>query len=194
MCVRAPPWVYVRSGVCVLCSQVNGVRGSVLGARFCAHPSLYVRVGQGPGCVGDSGRGEGALISEIPATLPLLEAQLGRGTAWTGRRVSSGPQAWCACGVGMKPCPRRGPGGVGKAEPSRFIWDPLPGGSRIQSVPSRPRTEVWVPNAAVSANRLGAEVSAGCVSGPWERVGTRPLRASEEVTHGDQKTPGNGAG
>lgn len=116
VCVRAPPWVYVRSGVCVLCSQVNGVRGSVLGARFCAHPSLYVRVGQGPGCVGDSGRGEGALISEIPATLPPFEAQLGRGTAWTGRRVSSGSQAWCACGVGMKPCPRRGPGGVGKAE------------------------------------------------------------------------------
>ncbi|XP_027458888.2 translation initiation factor IF-2-like [Zalophus californianus] len=43
-------------------------------------------------------------------------------------------------------------------------------------------------------HQLGAEVSAGCVAGPWERVGTRPLSAIEEVTHGDKETPGNGLG
>lgn len=54
--------------------------------------------------------------------------------------------------------------------------------------------KVCVTDAAVFANRLGAEVSACCVPGPWELVGTRPLRASEVVTHGDKKTPGNGLG
>lgn len=76
--------------------------------------------------------------------------------------------------------------GRGKAKPNRFIWDPFPGGSQIRSVSSWPRTEVGVPGAA--------EVSSGCVLGPWERVGTRSLRVSWEVTHGDKKTPGNEPG
>lgn len=54
--------------------------------------------------------------------------------------------------------------------------------------------EVRVPDAVVSATRLGAEVSAGSVPCSWEQVRTRPLRASEEVTHGDKETPGAGPG
>lgn len=61
-------------------------------------------------------------------------------------------------------------------------------------MPSRPRTEVGVPKAAAAADRPRAEVSAGCVLGPWECVGTRSLRVSWEVTHGDKKTPGDEPG
>ena len=101
-------------------------------------------------------------------------------------RVRPGLQARRARCVGTKPGLRRALGGAGKAKPNRFIWDPFPGGSQIRSVSSRPRTEVGVPGAA--------EVSSGCVPGPWERVGTRSLRVSWEVTHGDKKTPGNKSG
>lgn len=101
-------------------------------------------------------------------------------------RVRPGLQAQRARSVERKPGTRRAPGGAGKAKPNRFIWDPFLGGSQIRSVSSRPRTEVGVPGAA--------EVSSGCVLGPWERVGIRSLRVSWEVTHGDKKTPGNESG
>lgn len=51
-----------------------------------------------------------------------------------------------------------------------------------------------MPDAVVSATRLGAEVSAGSVPCSWEQVRTRPLRARKEVTHGDKETPGDGPG
>lgn len=103
-----------------------------------------------------------------------------------GPRVRPGTPARRARCVGTKPGPRRAPGTAGKAQSNRFIWDSFPSGSQIRSVPSRPRTEVGVPSAA--------EVSAGCVLGPWEHVGTRSLKESWEVTHGDKKTPGNETG
>ena len=55
----------------------------------------------------------------------------------------------------------------------------------IGAVP-RTRTEVGVPSAA--------EVSADCVLGPWEHVGTCSLKESWEVTHGDKTTPGSETG
>ena len=84
--------VCVRGGACVLCSQVNGARGPARGSRFGAHQGLRVRVwAQGTGCVGGSGRREGA---QVPGISPLrsLPWKLRRGE---GRR---GPDRGCARG------------------------------------------------------------------------------------------------
>lgn len=86
-----------------------------------------------------------------------------------------------APGLGLKPLNAEVSGRGGNTEPSRFIWDPL----RAQQVHLGSATgrlsdpicttpaqtpEVWVPYAVASANRLGSEVSAGCVPSSWEQV------------------------
>ena len=149
--------------------------------------AVSARVGTGPGMRRRlRARRRRPSTRDLPSAIPPLETPPGRGKAWTRPRVRPGLQARHARCVGTQPGPRRTPGGAGKAKPNRFIWDPFPGGSQIRSVSSWPRTEVRVPGAA--------EVSSGCVLGPWERVGIRSLRVSWEVTHGDKKTPGNEPG
>lgn len=178
----------VRGGSCVLCSQVNGARGPARGSRFGAHQGLRVRLwAQGPGCVGGSGRRKGA---QVPGISPLRslpwKLRWGEGRRGPSRGCARGPRlgALAAWGRSLFRAGLR----EGRGKPSRTGSFGIHSRAVLRSdrCRPRPRTEVGVPSAA--------EVSAGCVLGPWEHVGTRSLKESWEVTHGDKKTPGNKTG
>ncbi|CAD7677764.1 unnamed protein product [Nyctereutes procyonoides] len=134
-----------------------------------------------------------------------------------GRRVGlgsapTGVPVRCACArgrAGRKPgaeegAPQSGDppearGGVDSRAPGprQVHRPPLPAALRSNPCGLRPDPCGRGPRRLRVRHRLGAEVSAGCVPpppGPWERVGTHPFRAIEEVTHGDKETPGNGTG
>lgn len=146
----------------VLCSQVNGVLGSVRGSRFCAHGGLYVRLGPGPGCAEGSGQGEGARISRILAGLPPLETAGARevldrtvGAPWAPGLARSRRGDEALSTEGSRRGVERRAGQVHLRSVPRWLLDP------VSEAPAQ-TPEVWVPSAAVSANRLGAEVSADC--------------------------------
>lgn len=166
----------------MLCPQVDGVRGSVRESvresQFCSR-RVWKRVCEGSRDVSETRGGERDVSTRdpLPRSPPYKHGwdEGGRGPGAAGSRRGEDPVR----------------GGVRQGHERRT------GNVRVGSALgglSDPMREVWVPDAVVAATRLGAEVSAGCVLCSWEQVRTRPLRASEEVTHGDKETPGDGPG
>lgn len=140
---------------------------------------------------GDSGRREGRSWRDrsLPRSRPL-ETKQGGGEA--GTRAPRTPGAVSVSGERLEPLSaklREGRGTRSRAGSSAIRSGAAPGSTRCR-LPA-PRSRFPTPPCPPP---LGAEVSAGCVPGPWERVGTRPFRAIEEVTHGDKETPGNEPG
>ena len=171
--------VYPRGRVCPVFTGEWRAGPCARVSVWSAPRAVSARVGTGPGMRRRlRARRRRPSTRDLPSAIPPLETPPGRGKAWTRPRVRPGLQARHARCVGTKPGPRRTPGGAGKAKPNRFIWDPFPGGSQIRSVSSWPRTEVRVPGAA--------EVSSGCVLGPWAsgKHSPRKRRAGEDQCPG----------